>query len=160
MVETRKLRASSAGDRGFTLLEIAFAVLILAGSLIVILGLQSSVVEQTLQDKNRRHAMLMARRIMAAIEILEEPLEEQDTYAPALKVLQQILPAANKDYLADLPEDSIDLRFMARLKVTNWGKEIPLVQNINMKRIDLTVSWGENKQNSYRVTYFMPGDEL
>ena len=57
---------------GFTLIEVVFAVLILAGSLVVLLGLQTSSLQLTGRGKMTQQAMLYARRILAPIETSKE----------------------------------------------------------------------------------------
>lgn len=61
-------KAKGSPEQGFTLIEITLAILVLAGSFTVILGLLASATQRAVRDKNSQSAMLLARRILAAIE--------------------------------------------------------------------------------------------
>ena len=70
MEETAHHKKNKRANRssGFTLVEIMIAIVILASSITVILGLQSAIMKRAIDDKSRLTAMLFARRILASLE--------------------------------------------------------------------------------------------
>jgi len=86
----RHLPGESAG---FTLIEITFAIVVLAGSLMVLLGLQSAATRATFYAGKKQEAMLAARALMSAIELGETELEPQDTKAPLHNLLEEYIPS-------------------------------------------------------------------
>ncbi|MCB0334497.1 MAG: prepilin-type N-terminal cleavage/methylation domain-containing protein [Bdellovibrionales bacterium] len=142
-------------DSGFTLIEVTLAIVILAGSLTILLGLQSAIIDRTVRDNNQKQAVMIARLILAAIESEEasgNPLPLQQTTAPIDDVLQSILSTP-----FELPQTLKLEPFEATLLVAYAG--IPGVAEEALKRIDLTISWGESNQERLDVVLFIPFDE-
>ncbi len=144
--------ARSRSNGGFTLIEVVFAVLILAGSLVVLLGLQTSSLQLTGRDKMTQQAMLYARRILSPIETSKEGIDIQDEQGSVKELMQKFIPG---DSSVDT-DTTISPAFRARLKVEHWG--IPKVNEEAMKRLTLTISWGESTDERFEVVYFMPND--
>jgi prepilin-type N-terminal cleavage/methylation domain-containing protein len=136
--------------RAFTLIEVSIAILILAGALIVLLGLQSSLISRTLADERSQQAMLLARRILTAIELESEGLPVEERRFDGLKALEEF------DMLGDERQDSERLRdFMVTLKVDSVG--LPGVGEEAMRRVDLSVAWGGGSASEQiEVLYFVP----
>lgn len=149
-VKKANVIALSRTDRGFTLIEIAFAILLLAGSLVVILGLQSSSIQRTIRDRNSQQAMLVAREIFAAIETAKESVPIGQDEGPVEEILRQFTPFKKMDH--SMLDTGTYLR--ARLNVQYW--ELPKLDPQAVKRIELTVSWGEARSESISVVYFVP----
>lgn len=140
--------------RGFTLIEIAFAIIILAGSFVVLLSLNSSATRRAIDDRDRQQAMLVARRILAAIEVAQDPIETQDRTGSAREILARFVEESDSDR-----ENRFLDRFKARLNVTLWG--IPNLNPEAMKQISLTIGWGLGSngsagQDEVKVLYFVP----
>lgn len=133
---------------GFTLLEVTFAILILAGSMTVLLGLQSSSVQRTIRDRNKLQAMLMARQILAAVESAREPPEIGTISGNAREVLEQTLKERQPDAIEETAADD----FAAELTVEKW--QIPGIEADVIRRLRLTLSWGEGTVNSLSAYYF------
>ena len=76
---------------GFTLIEVCLALLVLGGSMIVLLGLQSSIIGRTIRDSKKQRAMLLSRQILSAIETSNTPLVEQSTDGTFKDVLDSVL---------------------------------------------------------------------
>lgn len=139
-------------DSGFTLIEITFAILLLAGSLVVLLGLQSAVISRTTQDIQNQRAMMLARYLLAVIENEEIPIDDQDTTGSIQEILGQFTDIDPDD--KQIFEESSDL--LVRLVVNNWG--IPSVDEEAMKRFEVVVSWGDTRNERLQVIFFKPSD--
>ncbi|MCB0335859.1 MAG: type II secretion system protein [Bdellovibrionales bacterium] len=140
-------------EEGFTLLEIAMAISFLAAALVVLIGLQSSVVAKALRDRNMQEAMLMSRSILAAIELDPSKVEEQDSEQPANQLFQKLLPT--KEATDESEENTSRDEFMAHLVVD--GITLPLREDaiLEMKRVQLTIFWGDSPDNRLRTIYLV-----
>ena len=142
-------------ESGFTLIEVTMAILILAGSLTIMIGLQAAIIERTVHDNNEKQAVMLARQILAVIEAEEgkgNPLSIQDTTDSVENLIESILGV---DY--ELPERERFENFQSRLLVQYAG--IPNVGEEALKRIDVSVNWSEAPQDQVEVTLFIPFDE-
>lgn len=151
-------RASIAAEHGFTLIEIIFAILILAGSLVVLLGLQSAATQATIRDGRKLSAMLAARAVMSAIELGDPEIEVQDTTAPMNELMELVIPGATDKE----PDPQTDPRGPApgltgRLVVEYWP--LPGVEPETVKRVSLTVSWSDSPIDAVKALYFIPAGE-
>ncbi len=138
---------------GFTLIEVAIAVLILASALGVLLGMQSSVLSQTINDRKEQQAMLLARRILAALEVSEEILKVGVESSSAKDMLESFnIEVTDPDELKNLAD------LQATLQVSYSG--MPGIDPEQaMKQIILRVYWGPAAADSFEVVYFVPNDE-
>lgn len=151
-MDGRERNSRTISDLGFTLIEVTFAVLILAGSLVTLLGLQSSSLQLATHDKYTQQAMLIARQIMAPIETSKDPIDIQDNEGSVASILEKVLPNLGSSGNA-LPQSQ---DFRARLKVEYWG--IPKVDEQATKRITLTISWSPSTDDQFQLIYFMPNE--
>lgn len=145
-----KPRISS--QRGFTLIEITFAVLILAGSFVVVLGLQSSAVRREVADRNRQSAMLVARRILTAVETLQGEIPEMNEVASPREIIEQL----TRTPMRIDEEDRIE-EFTAELRVEPWG--LPQLDPDVMRRLVLRVYWANFPDDAIEVVYYLPREE-
>ncbi len=138
----------SLASRGFTLIEVALALVILGGSLVVLLGLQSSIIQRTIRDTRKQRAMLLAREILSAIEASQTPPVPQTTDGSVSDVLEVQLttPDTNRK------ENPEDREFVAKLDVTLVG--IPNVAPDAMRKVVLTISWGPGDLDQFTTVYF------
>ena len=135
-------------DLGFTLIEIAIAIFLLATSLTIILSLQSSVISRSINDRSRVQAMLVARRILAGIETGDTEVKDETVIKPVV------------EYLGNLarPEDLDSLKGMnLELKTEPWT--IPQFEDLKIKKITLTISWGTVFDQNLAIYFFVPEDE-
>lgn len=139
---------------GFTLIEVTIAIFVLAGALVIILGLQSSIVRRAVTDKEEQVALLAARRILAAIETSGDPVPVGETSGTALEVLQSAIGSQN---IASDEDDTLK-NLEATLAVSYRG--IPTLNDQAMKQIDLKISWSKGGGDSVSISYFIPNDEL
>lgn len=147
------MRRGSGRDThaGFTLVEVAFAVAILALAFTSIIAIQSNVTATSIADRNRFEAALFAQYLLTAMDLSQDkpqPGEKQASLAQALLDAgwsedQVSAPLAQySDWTVDTTVQSFDLLEIADA----------------MRRIDLTVAWGNDAASQYRVTYFIQGD--
>ena len=158
-LRTPRAVTSPLALRGFTLMEVALALLLLAGALTVLLGLQSSSISRAVRDRRQQQAMLIARSILAAIEVSVDRLEiDEITDAPE-RLIQKITGAdLPKDATAPYPRD-----FRANLRVADL--EIPVPSRdprfaddaIPLKQVVLTVFWGEHAADQLQTVFIIPG---
>lgn len=141
-----------SNQRGFTLIEITIAILLLAGSLVVLMGLQFSTIEQTVRDQNRETALLAGRMIFAQIEAENLPIKNQDISVPLAQLLN--------DYTLPAEEDAPRLAqlgaYTAHFTVSD--QEIPTLRPRAMKRLQLIISWSDDPLDAVEMAYFLPNE--
>lgn len=145
-------------QHGFTLIEITFAIVILAGSLVVLLGLQSASTQTAIRDARRQEAMLAARTLMSAIENAEMDIEVQERTAPVLDLLREFVPGEGLSF--DPPEGQRRAPFESltgTLVVEFW--QLPGLDPEVVKRIRLQVGWSDSPVDSVQIVYFLPSGE-
>ena len=141
-------RALAKSNAAFTLIEVTIAILILASSLTVLLGLQSSSVQRTIRDQHRQQAMLMARQILAAIESAEDPPQVGRNSGTAREMLDLMLNDHNIQGQRNGPADD----FMCEVAVDNW--QVPGLEGNVMRRLTVTISWSDSPNDSLNIYYF------
>ncbi len=154
MAVKSKLQISS----GFTLIEVIMAVVILSGSLVVLLGLQSAAVSKALRDRNQLKAMMAARQILAAIEIQSEtePRSETETVYRLMENLNA-LPTADEE-LQELYNN-----MNAELEIAEWPNPEALSaltdgESNFLNRVRLRIFWGEFPDDQLEIVYFVPNN--
>lgn len=136
-------------ERAFTLMEVSIAVLILAASLVVIIGLQSSIITKSNHDRMNLQAMLFARRILAQYEANISEISTGEIRGTAEELL--------KGVESDSDQIKIYAGMDAFLKIEQW--DIPQKPQA-LKRLTVTVSWGDDPYDSMTVFYFVPYEEV
>lgn len=128
---------------GFTLLEIMIAVLILSVSMIVLLGLQASVLSQERRDSERQQAISVAKQILAAIELHPERLKSgSESASKLLAFLSPNSPALRESNLySELEVELISL---------------PEFPDKDLEKINLTISWGNSELDQVSFVYVRP----
>ena len=145
------LKDKSENSKGFTLIEIIIAVMILSISLITLLGLQSSATEIALRTRNKQEAMLASRALMSAIEYSSSDIENQKAKGPVSEVAQRFL---NKEAIAPLVAQEQKLPLTANLTIEYWP--IAGLPENRVQRITLIVAWSDNPADSLTTYYFIP----
>lgn len=154
VMDERK-RVHNRRQYGFTLIEITVAILVLAGSLVVLLGLQSSSLQRTIRDGNMERAMLGARSIMSALESSDVELEVGDREGTVAELVEGFVQLDADDRAA--MDSQTDLQ--ARMQVEFWP--LPGIDNEQvLQKITLTVSWSESPLDRVTVVYMLPHDEF
>ncbi|MCI5066710.1 type II secretion system GspH family protein [bacterium] len=153
---TDRSRAHS-DTAGFTFLEVTIALAILGGALVVILGLQSALVERTVVERQQREAMVFAREIFSAVEAREssgDPLDTGSYEGTPQDILGGLLPGSEVEEDRSLQPIA---EYRTQLFVEYWG--IPSVDERAMKRVELLITWGERQPESLQLVLFIPFDE-
>lgn len=92
--------------------------------------------------------MLVARRILAGIETGDTEIKDETVIKPVV------------EYLGNLarPEDLDSLKGMnLELKTEPWT--IPQFEDLKIKKITLTISWGTAFDQNLAIYFFVPEDE-
>ena len=117
MVRGRANNSKRTLCSGFTLVEVVIAILVLAGSLVVLLGLQSSAVTKALRDRNQLQAMLAARHIFAAVEVFQQ-FDDRDDTLPVYQLLRDL--EALPDFGDSAEEEQLYAGMEARIQISEW----------------------------------------
>lgn len=127
------------GVHGFTLLEVMFALAIIAIALTAVLGSQSQGISLASEAKFSTTAAFLAQSKMAEIEVKSE----------------RALPSDSGDFGEDFPG------YMWELNVSSVTPDGPENVSDHLEQIDLKVSWGEDEQYQYnlRLYHFVPQTE-
>jgi prepilin-type N-terminal cleavage/methylation domain-containing protein len=144
---------------GFTLIEVALAILLLATALTIIVSLQSAVVEQSISNSEREEALLYARSILSSYEIAENLIPKAQSKISLYTYLKDsnLLPTQDR-YLEDhLKNYTIDI------EVEPW--KIPGFEELNLGRDGLTrittrIIWGDGIAQQAAIDYFVPIPDL
>ncbi len=150
-----KIEIPKFNEQGFTLIEVMVSLMLLAASLVILLGLQSSVAERSIYDDNRKYAMYVAKQILSAIEVIEatsdDPIPDQDTEKDPFELIEDILGAP----LPPIPGSEVPrIPLTAHLNISPWGSE-QYGQDL-MKKIDLRVYWSEDPRDEFHTIFFVP----
>ena len=147
--------------RGFTLMEVTMALLLLAGALVVLLGLQSSTIQRAVRDRNQQQAMLIARSILAAVEVAATDLEPQDITEAPDRLIEKLVGAPPPERL----EEGAGRSFEANLRIEEFELPVPNQDPkfgdnpIKLKQIVLTVFWGETSADQLQVVFLAADKE-
>jgi general secretion pathway protein I len=117
---------------GFTLLEVMFALAVIAATLVVILGSQSQSLSLATETKFSTTAVFLAQHKMAQLEA-EDPED---------------IVADSGDFGEDFPGYRWDL------KVSDTPSVEPAEVSDYLEQLDLTVSWGEEGLYQYTVRLY------
>jgi prepilin-type N-terminal cleavage/methylation domain-containing protein len=150
-------RARSQG--GFTFLEIIIALMILAAAAGMLIGLESATIRRTIEDRNVQQAMLAARRIMSAIEIIKPPDQVASLpMQPLSGLLGQIVAAPAQSNTS--PEEARALeRFSAELTVQDFPLPLPNIEPNPLQMISLQIRWGDQPTDVFEIQYLIPVPE-
>lgn len=147
-MELRKINKA-----GFSIIELVFAVVILAGGLTVLLGLQSAATTSALRDRNQQQAMLIARSIMSALELNSDLSDSQFNGSAEDTLLKYKQPISEaEDYQEFVRNTTVNLR-IASVEVPIVSK-LP-VMPIKMFRISLVLSWGKSPDDELEIIYYI-----
>jgi prepilin-type N-terminal cleavage/methylation domain-containing protein len=137
-------------DRGFTLVEIAVAIAILGIALTTLITMQTRNLDRYIHERSAMRAALYARYIMTFIEV--------DTKPPELGGDGGVLESKLDElgfFEADI-DKSEALR--SQIQGWTWKQEVQsigfeLLEDV-LRRVDLTVSWGEGEPEEFHLVYF------
>jgi prepilin-type N-terminal cleavage/methylation domain-containing protein len=149
-------------DNGFTLMEVTIALAVLASAMIILLGLQSSMVDRTVIQRQQVEALRFARGILSAVEARETAgvaLDIGSFSGTPNDVMESILKGSSLQNQSDSGglRDQVTRNMTAVLNVQYWG--IPSVNDKAMKRVELKLSWGDRREENLQYLFFIPFDE-
>lgn len=139
---------------GLTLMEVIFAVVLFAGSMITLLGLQSSNTSRTREDREKIRAMLAAREILSAVEIQEDPLEPGSREGTVEEIFDGLVTKPQRD--ANDPDPHPGLT--ASLDIENMP--LPDIGETALQKVTVSIYWGPGPFDVFRTTFFTPGKLL
>jgi prepilin-type N-terminal cleavage/methylation domain-containing protein len=142
-------------DGGFTFIEVTVALALLAVAASILIGMQGAAVRRTLRDTNAQTAMLVARRIMASIEILSDAEFSLATQSnsPVKDLMQQL----NISGIGERTESPALDAMTASVSVDDIEIPIPMNESVEqMRRIVLRLSWGTGSDESIQLVYQRP----
>jgi hypothetical protein len=117
--------------------------------------MQGAAVRRTLRDTNAQTAMLVARRIMASIEILSDAEFSLATQSnsPVKDLMQQL----NISGIGERTESPALDAMTASVSVDDIEIPIPMNESVEqMRRIVLRLSWGTGSDESIQLVYQRP----
>ena len=135
---------------GFTLIEIAVAVAILGLALTTLIGLQTRMLSTYYNEKNRTKAAFYAQYIMTILEVQADAPEPGSKDGDLEDLLDEIGFFDTDELHKDMKDD-----------IEGWGYsrnvtsiDLPIIEDA-LRRVDLTVSWGEGEDQSFGLLYFV-----
>lgn len=137
--------------KGFTLVEVILAVLILALGLVTLFGLNTSVMSASLENSRRYQATLFARAIMTALESSSNKVDTISLNDGAYSVLQSILQQT--------PPIDAELMngYTAELQIQPW--KIAGVDYDGLYLAELKVLWGDRQEQSVKTSLILPASD-
>jgi prepilin-type N-terminal cleavage/methylation domain-containing protein len=149
------MRSDCSRESGFTFVEVIIAVMLLAIATTTLVGLESSAVQRTLQDRNTQQGMLAARRLISLIEANpDDPMRGNHFQGKVKDVLSQLGGADISDDAAKEILEPLD----ANIEIEELEIPIPIpVPNaapLKMKKVALSISWGPSPNDTFSILYF------
>lgn len=135
--------------RGFTLVEIAVAIAILGLALGTLLSLHTGYLSAALKDKHITRGALIAKQLMTLVEVAESAPEPGSVERDLFETLKDS-GLVTEDEEGALKQELAG--WVYRRKVEPL--DLPEAADI-LRRIDLTIQWGDSTQESYTLVYFM-----
>lgn len=141
--------------RGFTLIEILIAVVILSASMAIFAGIQAASIGATIRNREAFQAVLIARTIMSFVETRDSDLPFQNKSGSATQILHEV----SEDETAVIPKEISD-RFQVQFTVEN--PNIPNIDQYLLRRLILVISWGARADERIELNFYLPSrpDEL
>ena len=126
------VRATNGKHAGFTLLEVMFALAIIAATLVVVLGSQSQSLSLATETKFTTTAIFLAQHKMAQVEAGNP----------------EDLSADSGDFGEDFPG------YQWELNVSDAPSVEPEGVSDYLEQLDLIISWGEDSPYKYNVRLY------
>ena len=145
------MKKSPSHESGFTFVEVMIALVLLASASAILVGMQSAAVHRTIRDTSAQKSMMVARRIMAMIETIpdnELNLSSQGEQS-AIALMEQ-LQIPTEDTSSD---DILLTKLSANLQVDDWLLPVPGAEDTPMKKIILSLSWGNSPQDHISIEF-------
>lgn len=143
-----RLKTPPNSNKGFTLIEVALAVLILGAGLTTLIALHTRYVSAYMTEQRTTQAALYAQYILALREASNKPPELGEHEDP----LSERLGAIGFFDGQSLKEKDLNLDgWIVHENVTSV--DLPQFPDA-LRRTDLEVRWGEKEDEGFILTYF------
>ena len=127
--------------------------MLLAAAASILIGMEGAAVQRTLHDQSVQQAMLVARRILATVESADPSIEIQSLAGVSAT---QALQTLNAPQATDPREQRALDRIQVTMEVQQWQLPIPKIEENPLRRLELKLSWGDQPDENFVVTYFIP----
>ena len=149
---TRVRRTNS--ERGFTLIEISAAVVLILFAFTTLTTLQLGFVDNYIRERSMTKAALYAQYLLTPIEVANKPPDEGQSGG----LLEDALRQAG--YFEQLDPQSVQEE-MTRIKgwMVRWTvtrQAIPPIEDA-LRRIDMTIIWSNHPRDQFQITYYARG---
>jgi prepilin-type N-terminal cleavage/methylation domain-containing protein len=146
------MRMNCVNDKGFTFIELLFAVLILAAAILPIYGLQTTALDRVARNENELQATLIARQLLSFVEGSEGSLRSTNRELRADDALRQIAKGTKGlDYQpANL---GVLTQYSVMFVVEPWTIQLTEQLPIPLQRLRLEVSWGPAPRDRVKFMY-------
>jgi prepilin-type N-terminal cleavage/methylation domain-containing protein len=138
-------------ERGFTFIEVIVALALLAASASILIGMEGAAIRRTIRDQNAQQATLAARRILASIEAIDP--KDFNLGSSDNRPVEELLG----DLGVEPDQRQRGNPLTASLLVEDQPIPFPNTAINPMKRITLTISWGQGRDDSITVFYLRNG---
>lgn len=142
-------------EQGFTLVEVAAAVAILALALTTLVGMETRFARDYTRQHNMMRAALYCQYLMTVAEADGSAPKSGSSSGQLYDILRK------SGYFSDDDENLTESRRDALLdwqyQLTSAKVSVPPKENA-LNRIDLTVSWGPEDAESFNLVYFARGE--
>ena len=137
-------------DDGFTLVEVAIAIVILALALTTLIGYQTRLMDTYVNERNGFRATLAAQYLVTFLEIENEPPDPGDTKTELVDALR------DKGYFA---ADSLDTKLQDSMRDWKYIQHVSSVdygefQDI-LRRVEIEVEWGPGSNERVSLVLFL-----
>jgi prepilin-type N-terminal cleavage/methylation domain-containing protein len=138
-------------ERGFTFIEVIVALTLLAASASILIGMEGAAIRRTIRDQNAQQATLAARRIMASIEAIDA--KDFNLGSSDNRPVEELLSELG----VDSSQQQRNSALTASLLVEDQPIPFPNTTINPMKRLTLTISWGQGRDDFITVFYLRNG---
>jgi prepilin-type N-terminal cleavage/methylation domain-containing protein len=145
-------------EQGFTFLEVIVALALLAVSASILIGMEAAAVRRTIRDQNAQQATLVARRIMASIEAIDD--KDFNLASSEGRPVEELLQELGVDATTQPLERGAQASpppLTASLLVEDQPIPLPNTVVDPMKRVTLKVSWGPGRDDFITIFYLRNG---
>jgi prepilin-type N-terminal cleavage/methylation domain-containing protein len=140
-----------SSECGFTFIEVIVALTLLAASASILIGMEGAAIRRTIRDQNAQQATLAARRVMASIEAIDA--KDFTIGSSDNRPVDELLSELG----VDSGQQQRNSALTASLLVEDQPIPFPNTVINPMKRITLTISWGQGRDDFITVFYLRNG---
>lgn len=141
----------SSSEDGFTFIEVIVALALLAASASILIGMEGAAIRRTIRDQNAQQATLSARRIMASIEAIKP--NEFNLSSSDNRSVEDLLRDLGVEAASSQADQPPRPPLSASLMVEEQPIPFPNTVIAPMKRLTLTISWGQGRDDFINVFY-------